>query len=171
MTMTNKQKAFADEYLKDLNGTRAYKAAYPRVKKDSVARANASRLLTKANVKEYIDEQLEILHNERVADARETLERITLTARREVKEHTVVTLRSKIERWVPTGEDGTLKKEVVETEEPRVVEMPAKLSDVNKSLEMLGRYHALFTDKVDLQSGDIVIKVGDWDDDESTAED
>ncbi|HBZ60461.1 MAG TPA: hypothetical protein DEO30_06115 [Lactococcus sp.] len=33
------------------------------VKKDETARANASRLLTNANVKKYIDEQLEkILH-------------------------------------------------------------------------------------------------------------
>ena len=31
--MTEKQQIFADEYLKDLNGTRAYKVAYPNVKK------------------------------------------------------------------------------------------------------------------------------------------
>lgn len=31
--MTDKQQIFADEYLKDLNGTRAYKVAYPNVKK------------------------------------------------------------------------------------------------------------------------------------------
>ena len=61
--MTDKHQIFADEYLKDLNGTRAYKVAYPSVKKDETARANASRLLTNANVKKYIDEQLEkILH-------------------------------------------------------------------------------------------------------------
>ena len=29
--MTEKQKIFADEYLIDLNATRAYKVAYPRV--------------------------------------------------------------------------------------------------------------------------------------------
>ena len=32
--MTEKQKIFADEYLIDLNATRAYKIAYPRVKND-----------------------------------------------------------------------------------------------------------------------------------------
>ena len=48
--MTKKQKIFADEYLIDLNATRAYKVAYPRVKNDEVARANGSRLLTNANV-------------------------------------------------------------------------------------------------------------------------
>jgi len=32
--MTDKQQRFADEYLIDCNATRAYKAAYPNVKKD-----------------------------------------------------------------------------------------------------------------------------------------
>ena len=31
MALTAKQKIFAEEYLVDLNATRAYKAAYPRV--------------------------------------------------------------------------------------------------------------------------------------------
>lgn len=39
--MTEKQKIFADEYLIDLNATRAYKVAYPRVKNDDIAAANA----------------------------------------------------------------------------------------------------------------------------------
>ena len=78
MTMTDKQQIFADEYLKDLNGTRAYKVAYPSVKKDETARANASRLLTNANVKKYIDEQLEKMHNDRTADAQEVLEYLSL---------------------------------------------------------------------------------------------
>jgi phage terminase small subunit len=36
--MTAKQRKFADEYLIDLNATRAYKTAYPNVKKDEAAR-------------------------------------------------------------------------------------------------------------------------------------
>lgn len=52
--LTEKQKRFADEYLIDLNGTRAYKAAYPTVKKDDAAAVNASRLLRKANIAAYI---------------------------------------------------------------------------------------------------------------------
>ena len=42
--MTEKQKIFADEYLIDLNATRAYKVAYPRVKNDKVVAAAAARL-------------------------------------------------------------------------------------------------------------------------------
>lgn len=56
--MTEKQKKFADEYLIDLNATRAYKAAYKSVKKDSSAMAGASRMLRNAKVAEYIDQKI-----------------------------------------------------------------------------------------------------------------
>ena len=50
--MTEKQKIFADEYLIDLNATRAYKVAYPAVKKDETAMANGSRMLRNAKVEQ-----------------------------------------------------------------------------------------------------------------------
>lgn len=43
--MTEKQKIFADEYLIDLNATRAYLVAYPRVKNENTAAVNGSKLL------------------------------------------------------------------------------------------------------------------------------
>lgn len=58
MALTPKQKIFADEYLVDLNATRAYKAAYPAVKNDETAAAAASRLLRNVNVAEYIKERM-----------------------------------------------------------------------------------------------------------------
>lgn len=58
MKLTKKQKLFCDEYLIDLNATRAYKAAYKNIKKDETARANSSRLLTNANIKSYIDKRM-----------------------------------------------------------------------------------------------------------------
>ncbi len=56
--MTEKQKIFADEYLIDLNATRAYKAAYPGVKKDETAKSAGSRMLANVNVKKYIEERM-----------------------------------------------------------------------------------------------------------------
>lgn len=53
--LTEKNKIFCREYIFDWNGTRAYKIAYGNMT-DEVAKAAASRLLTKVNVKEYIDE-------------------------------------------------------------------------------------------------------------------
>lgn len=55
--LTPKQKQFCDEYLIDLNATRAYKAIYTNVKKDETAAANGSRLLRLAKVKAYISEK------------------------------------------------------------------------------------------------------------------
>ena len=52
--MTNSQKRFCDEYLIDLNATRAYKVAYKRCKKDETANVNGSKLLRNTKVKEYI---------------------------------------------------------------------------------------------------------------------
>lgn len=127
--MTDKQQIFADEYLKDLNGTRAYKVAYPNVKKDSVAKAAASRLLTNVNVKAYIDEQLEIMHNERTADAQEVLEYLTSIMRGEQQEQVL--------RGVGMGEQ-------VKTN----IEVSAK--DRIKAAELLGKRHALFTDKTEI---------------------
>lgn len=146
MAMTEKQQIFADEYLKDLNGTRAYKVAYPSVKKDSSAATAAGRLLRNVEVKDYIDEQLEKMHNERTADAQEVLEYLTSVMRGEEKEQML--------RGLGEG-----------YQEP--IDMDVGAKDRIKAAELLGKRHALFTDKVDLQSGDIVIKVGEWDEDET----
>ena len=58
MALTAKQKIFADEYLIDLNATRAYKVAYPKVKKDETAKAAASRMLTNVNVASYAEKRM-----------------------------------------------------------------------------------------------------------------
>ena len=59
--MTPSQKRFADEWLKDQNGSRAYKAAYPAVKKDVTAAAAATRLLKNVNIAAYIDKRQKTL--------------------------------------------------------------------------------------------------------------
>lgn len=62
--MTDAQKRFCDEYLIDLNATRAYKVAYSRCKKDETASVNGSKLLRNTKVKEYIKERQEELQKE-----------------------------------------------------------------------------------------------------------
>lgn len=145
--MTEKQKLFVDEYLIDLNATRAYRKAYPHVKSEGTARACASRLLTKANVKAYIDEKLKKISSEKIADAQEVMEYLTKVMRREMKESVVVTLTKERSEYVDTG-DGKPRKKTVKEEVPQIVEIPAKLSDANKAAELLGKRYALFTDKV-----------------------
>ncbi|MCB6660233.1 terminase small subunit [Eubacterium callanderi] len=146
--MTEKQKRFADEYLIDLNGTRAYKVAYPSVKKDQVAATNAGRLLRNAEVKTYIDEQLEKIHNEKTADAQEVLEYLTAVMRNEQTEEVVV---------VEGTGDGC--------SEARTMEKDTSIKDRVKAAELLGKRYSLFTDKMELATGDIVLEIGEWDDD------
>lgn len=129
--MTEKQKIFADEYIICLNATRAYKKAYPNVKKDEVARANGSRLLTNANVKAYIDEQLEKLQSERVADQQEVLEYLTSVMRGDKTEPLLVL-------------DGEGKQKVINAVPP--------VQARTKAAELLGKRYRLFTDKVELDA-------------------
>lgn len=72
MALTPKQKVFADEYLIDLNATRAYKVAYPNVKKDEVAAAAATRLLRNVKVAAYTRERM----NERAQRTEITQDRV-----------------------------------------------------------------------------------------------
>ena len=51
--MTEKQKLFCDEYLKDLNGTRAYRTVYKTIKNDNVAGVRANKLLKQKDIAEY----------------------------------------------------------------------------------------------------------------------
>ncbi|MDT2437407.1 terminase small subunit [Enterococcus avium] len=134
--MTDKQRIFADEYLKDLNGTRAYKVAYPNVKKDSSAATAAGRLLRNVEIKSYIDKQLEKMHNERTANAKEILEYLTAVMRGEETE-TVATSKGLY--------DG--------------VEVGAK--DRLKAAELLGKRYALFTDKQQIEVTEMPIFLDD----------
>jgi phage terminase small subunit len=56
--MTDKQRRFADEYLFDLNATRAYKAAYPYVRRDETAATAGGRLLRNVHVQNYVQERM-----------------------------------------------------------------------------------------------------------------
>ena len=128
--MTEKQKIFADEYIIDLNATRAYKAAYPSVKKDNVASAAASRMLGNVKVKAYIDEQLEKLKSERVADQQEVLEFLTSVMRGKKTEPLLVL-------------DGEGKQKVVDVIPP--------VQARTKAAELLGKRYRLFTDKQEVE--------------------
>ncbi len=141
--MTEKQKRFCDEYLIDLNGTRAYKSAYPSVKNDDTAKVNASRLLTNANVRAYLDEQLEALHNAKTADAAEVMEYLTSVLRGESKASVVV---------VESVGDGC--------SEARTITKPPDERERLKAAELLGKRFGLFTDKVAV-SGSSVVQIVD----------
>lgn len=133
--MTEKQKRFCDEYLIDCNATRAYKTVYKNVKSDETAKSAASRLLTNVNVKKYIDDRMEELHNEKTADAQEVIEYLSAVLRGESTAQEIVV--------VGTG-DGCSKAKTVE-------KAPSEKERL-KAAELLGKRYALFTDKVDMDT-------------------
>lgn len=128
--MTEKQKLFADEYLIDLNATRAYLAAYPNVKNKEVARRAGSRLLTFVDVQAYIDERLDEIHSEKTADAREVIEYLTSVLRGESMSDEIV---------VEGTGDGC--------SEARIVRKAPNENNKLKAAELLGKRYGLFTDK------------------------
>lgn len=88
--LTPNQQAFADYYIEIGNATQAYLKAYKSVTKESTARANASRLLTNANVKSYINKKMKEIASKRIMSATEALELLTSIARGEITEEVVV---------------------------------------------------------------------------------
>ena len=145
--MTNRQQMFADEYLIDCNATRAYKAVYKNVKKDSVASVNASKLLRNPKVKSYIDEQLEKMHDERTADAKEVMEYLTSVMRGESEAEIVV---------VEGIGDGA-------SEARRFMKAPDEKERL-KAAELLGKRYGLFREKLDVTGTSSVTIIDDLDD-------
>lgn len=88
--MTEKQKIFADEYLIDLNATRAYRVAYPNCKKNSSADAAARKLLGNTRIKKYIEEKLQEIHDKKTADIKEVMEYLTSVLRGESESEEIV---------------------------------------------------------------------------------
>lgn len=142
--LTNKQMIFANEYLVDLNATRAYKKAYPNVKKDSVAATNGNRLLRNAKVKNYIDEQLKKIEDESIADAAEVMKYLTKVMRNELKEEVVV-----------------VEGEGEGCSSARIVKKDISAKDRNKAAELLGKRYRLFTDKIEADVNQIVVFTGE----------
>lgn len=139
--LTLKQQAFADYYIELGNATQAYLKAYPNVKKETTAKANASRLLTNANVSSYIDERMEELKSERVADQQEVLETLTAIMRGEASA-------------------GALKG-VGGGEEEVINDMPATMSERIRAAELIGKRHRMWVDKVETDGKARVVIVDD----------
>ena len=88
--LTPSQLAFCNEYLIEMNATKAYKKAYPNIKNDETASAAASRLLGKVNVKQYIEKQLKKIEDKSIADATEVMKYLTKVLRGEEVEEMIV---------------------------------------------------------------------------------
>ena len=150
--MTEKQKLFCEEYLIDLNATQAaLRAGYSEKTAYSIGNEN----LKKPEIQEYIPKRLKEKEDALIAKQDEVLKTLTAVMRREKPETVVVTCKARKSHYDDKG-----KKVTDEAEQPICVEIPTKVSDVNKAAEMLGKYYALFTDKLNVDGDmDYSIKI------------
>jgi phage terminase small subunit len=141
--LTRAQRKFIDFYIEQdfRNATTAYVRAYPRSSEET-ARRNASRLLTKADIQEYMSGVLsEIIKRERFPLERRILDYWTRRAFYDPAE----IVDSKGALLHPLEELSKLQLSVcVEGIETRIIQgvetTKIKLADRDKSLEMLQRY-------------------------------
>lgn len=139
--MTERQKRFCDFYIQTGNGTEAaIKAGYS----EKTARFIANENLTKPYIRHYIDEQLQKLEDERIADTQEVLKYLTSVMRGEHKEEVVV-----VEGY---GEGCSGAK---------IVDKEVGAKDRLKAAELLGKRYGLFTDKVNVEGNTKVVIVDD----------
>ena len=151
--MTEKQKLFCEEYLIDLNATQAaLRAGYSEKTAYSIGNEN----LKKPEIQEYIQKRLKEKEDALIAKQDEVLKTLTAVMRREKPETVVVTCKARKSYYDDNG-----KKVIDEAEQPICVEIPTKVSDVNKAAEMLGKYYALFTDRTQIENDGPVVIIDD----------
>jgi phage terminase small subunit len=127
--LTDKQKAFCDEYLIDLNATQAaIRAGYSK----KSARQKAWNLLDMPEVQAYIKARMDQKNAERIATQDEILEYLTSVMRGKSQSEVVV---------VEGIGDGC--------SEARTMEKAPDEKERLKAAELLGKRHGLYTEKIE----------------------
>jgi phage terminase small subunit len=167
--LTDKQKIFCDEYLIDLNATRAYKAAYKSCKKDETARTNSSRLLTNASIKNYIQRRMKDREKRTEITQDMVLQELAKIGFANATDYAKVVEKMVMKKILDAegkeiGEEPYYYKDVEleiteNLEEEKQAAMAGikqgangievKLNDKVKALELIGRHLGMFTDKVE----------------------
>lgn len=133
VAMNARQKRFCDEYLIDCNATQAaIRAGYS----PKTAKVTGAKMLTNANLKAYIDEQLERIHNEKTADAQEVLEYLTAVMRGQHTEQTLQLIG-----------DGVQK----------IADIDVSAKERLKAAELIGKRYGMFKDNVNLRESRVII--------------
>lgn len=136
--MNAKQKRFCDEYLIDCNATQAaIRAGYS----PKTAKQMGQRLLTFVDLKTYIDEQLERMHNEKTADAQEVLEYLTAVMRGQHTEQTLQLIGEGVQQ---------------------ITDIDVSAKERLKAAELIGKRYGMFKDNLDVRGSiPVVISGGD----------
>jgi len=125
--LTLKQKQFADEYIRTGN---AYQSAVNVGYSEKYAKARSHKMLENVGINQYIDDNLEIIQKESIAEADEIMRYLTRVLRAEEKEEILV--------YVGDG-----------IQEIQTIQPSAK--DRIKAAELLGKRYRMWTDKHDVE--------------------
>lgn len=123
--LTNKQKAFVCHYLEIRNGVKAARLAGYEGDENTL-KVSASRLLTKDNVKAAIDSYFQ----SRILSANGVLAELSDIAFSPWRDHV----------------------EVKTDDQGNIIDAKLNLRDKNKALELVGKFHKLFVDKVETET-------------------
>lgn len=171
-SLTNTQKLFCQEYLKlGMNGTQAYLKVYKSCKKEETARTNASRLLTNANIKKYIEELQTKVEEKAIVNINmivEELAAIAFADRTKISKN----VRNKILDRKEDGnevvyyEDNVIFAETDELDEKTKKTIAGykktqsgfavETYDKMKALELLGKYLGMFKDDAPTINNNII---------------
>ena len=134
--MKNKQITFCQEYVKNgLNGTQAYLKAYKTCKREDTAKVNASRLLTNANIQNYIKALQEKIEDETIMTAKERMKWLSEVIK-DIQ-------REEIKIKLPDGSDETLYM--------KNADLNTKLKAIDTLNKMTGEYKTILDGKVDIK--------------------
>ncbi|CCI60090.1 terminase small subunit [Staphylococcus equorum] len=161
--LNKRQKTFAEAYA--IPGTSTYgnatKSAISAGYKESRAEVTGSELVRNSKIREYIKGIEQELFDEQIMSGKEVLYRLTRTAKAENKEVEPMIVKTGNYKENPD----TSKRQLVYDERVELVAREPKMSDQNKALELLGKYHKLWTEKQEITQRNIELNIGEYDDD------
>lgn len=145
--MNARQRKFCDEYLIDCNATKAairagYKPKTAHSASEWINEKNMKKPTSKYNreMREYIDTELERIHNEKTADAAEVIEYLTAVMRGEYTEEV-------LQLDASGGQ--------------KIANMEVSAKDRIKAAELIGKRLGIWNDKTDLTLNVPVIFIGE----------
>lgn len=140
MKLNERQRRFADEYI--IVGA-AYPAAIQAGYSEKYAKTNSHKLLENTRIRTYIDERLDELKSQKVADQQEIMEFLTSVMRGEIQEP------------MPLLDGEGYQK---------VIEVRPNAQARKAAAELLGKRYAMWTDKQQIEGILPVTIVNDLDD-------
>lgn len=131
--MTDRQKRFCDEYLLDCNASGA-------ARRSGYSPDSAKKLMKQPEIQEYLEAQMEAIHNEKIADVREISEYLTSVMR---------------------GNCGEQTKTSISDSKETTTYITVSAKERLKAAELMGKRYGLFKEKTEVTVSPSVIINGE----------